>query len=67
MGRNDFKYVKGVRVNRMSEVTKIKPHVKDPIRYPKVQCGYENLSQVMFAVQMDNLMQDLTKEMLKEE
>lgn len=60
-----YSYVKGVKVDKMSQVTNIKPHTKDPIRWPKVQCGYESLAQVMFATQTDNMLKDLTKEMVK--
>lgn len=60
-----MKYVKGIEVDRMSFTSNIKRHTKDPIRWPKVQCGYENLSQVIFATQFDNLLQDLTKEIIK--
>lgn len=60
-----YKYVKGIKVDRMSGVSNIKPHTKDPIRWPKVQCGYENLAQVIFATQVDNILQDLTKKIVK--
>lgn len=38
---------------------------KDPVRYPKVQNGYEDLSKVIFSTQMNSLLRDLTKEMVK--
>ena len=60
-----IKYIKGIDVKQMSKKSNIVAHVKDPIRYPKVQCGYEGLSQMIFATQTNNMLQDLTKEMLK--
>ena len=60
-----YKYVKGIKVDKMSSVSNIKPHTRDPIRWPKVQCGYENLAQVIFATQTNNMLQDLTKEIVK--
>lgn len=38
---------------------------KDPVRYPKVQNGYENLSKVIFSTQLNSLMKDLTVSMVK--
>lgn len=49
----------------MSKKSDIVRHVKDPIRYPKVQCGYEGVAQVMIATQTNNMMNSLTEEMLK--
>ena len=60
-----MKYIKGIEVERMSSVSNIKFKTKDPIRWPKVQCGYESLSQVIFATQVDNMFQDLTKKMVE--
>lgn len=59
------KRIKGVEVQQMSKKSDIVCHVKDPIRYPKVQCGYEGVAQVMIATQMNNMMNSLTEEMLK--
>lgn len=59
-----FKYIDGIKTNRMPYTSNIKTHVKDPVRYPNVQGGYEKLSQVIFAVQVDNMLQDLVKEMV---
>lgn len=60
----NFEYVKGVKVANMQKAPAIKPHVKDPIRYPKVQCGYENLAQAIFVTQTNNMFQDVVKEMM---
>lgn len=38
---------------------------KDPIRYPKVQGGYESLCKVAFEVQLKSLFKDLTKKMVE--
>jgi hypothetical protein len=56
--------IKGIDIGQLSKKTNIIRHVKDPIRYPKVQCGYEGLAQVIFATQTNNMMKELTKEML---
>lgn len=56
--------IKGIDIGQLSKKTNIIRHVKDPIRYPKVQCGYEGLTQVIFATQTNNMMKELTKEML---
>lgn len=56
--------IKGIKVDQMSKKSDIVRHVKDPIRYPKVQCGYEGLAQVMIATQTNNMMKELTEEML---
>lgn len=58
------KRIKGIEVDQMSKKSDIIRHVKDPIRYPKVQCGYEGLSQTIIATQVSNMMNELTKEML---
>jgi hypothetical protein len=60
----EYKYVKGIKVNDMQKAPAIKPHVKDPIRYPKVQCGYENLAQAIFVTQTNNMFKDIVKEMV---
>lgn len=52
-------------IEKISLVSNIKHKTKDPIRYPKVQCGYEKATQVIFAAQMNNMILDLTKEMIK--
>lgn len=49
----------------MSLVSNIKHKTKDPIRYPKVQCGYEGVSQVIFATQVNEMFVELTKEMVQ--
>lgn len=59
------KRIKGVEVQQTSKKSDIVRHVKDPIRYPKVQCGYEGVAQVMIATQTNNMMNSLTEEMLK--
>lgn len=59
------KRIKGVEVQQMSKKSDIVRHVKDPIRYPKVQCGYEGVAQVMIATQTNNMTNSLTEEMLK--
>jgi hypothetical protein len=61
----NFTYVKGVEVDKMSKISAIKSHVKEPLNYPKVQAGYENLSQVIFATQINDMMADLTKKMVE--
>lgn len=61
-----LKFVKNIKVVDMQKASAIKPHVKDPIRYPKVQCGYENLAQAIFVTQTNNMVHDIIKEMLKE-
>ena len=61
----NLRYVKGLKVEKMSGVSNIQHHIKDPMDYPKVQGGYEGLAQVIFSTQMDNLLIDLTKEMVK--
>lgn len=58
------KYLKGIDIAKMKKTSDIVHKVKDPIRYPKVQCGYEGLSQVIFTTQVNNMMKDLTKEIL---
>lgn len=60
-----IKRIKGVDVQQMSKESNVIHHVKDPIRYPKVQCCYEGLAQVMIATQTNNMMNSLTEEMLK--
>lgn len=37
---------------------------RDPIRWPKVQCGYEDLAKKIFKSQLDDMLVDLTKEMV---
>lgn len=59
-----LKQVKGIDVKQISKVSNIVHHVKDPIRYPKVQCGYEGLAQVIFSTQTNNILNELTKEMI---
>lgn len=61
----DYKYIKGVKVDEMSKKTAIKPHVKEPLNYPKVQSGYEGVSQKIFAEQVNYMFMDLTTEMVK--
>lgn len=56
--------IKGIKVDQMSKKSDVVRHVKDPIRYPKVQCGYEGLAQVMIATQTNNMMKELAEEML---
>lgn len=38
---------------------------RDPIRWPKVQCGYEGLANTIFKTELDNMFMDLTKEMVQ--
>ena len=59
-----IKQVKGIDVKQIAKTSNITYHTKDPIRYPKVQCGYEGLAQVIFSTQTNNMMTDLIKEML---
>lgn len=61
----NFTYVKGVKVDKMPNVSNIKPHVKEPLNWPKVQSGYEGLSQTIFATQINNMFSDLTKKMVE--
>lgn len=60
----EYKYVKGIKVDKMSTVSKIKHHVKEPAPFPRVSDGYENLAQAIFATQINNMFIDLTKEMI---
>lgn len=60
----EYKYVKGIKVDKMSVVSKIKHHVKEPAPYPRVSDGYENLSQAIFATQINNMFTELTEEMV---
>ncbi len=60
-----IKNIKGIDVKQMSKKSNIVYHTKDPIRYPKVQCGYEGLTQVMFATQTNNMMKDLVDKMIE--
>lgn len=60
-----IKNIKGIDVKQMSKKSNIVYHIKDPIRYPKVQCGYEGLTQVMFATQTNNMMKDLVDKMIE--
>lgn len=62
---SSFRYIKGVKVDTMSKVSSINHHVKEPAPFPKVSNGYENLAQVIFTTQVNNLFMDLTKEMVK--
>lgn len=59
------KYVKNIKVGQMSDVSKIKPHVKEPMNYPKVQGPMENKCQVIFANQINFMVLELTKEMVE--
>ncbi len=59
------KKVDGIRTPLVSRLIGVKRHVKDPIRYPKIQCGYEGLAQTMFATQSDAMIKELVKEMIK--
>lgn len=60
-----IKKADGIDIKQMAKKSNIVYHTKDPIRYPKVQCGYEGLAQVMFSTQVNNMMVELTKEMTK--
>lgn len=60
-----LKTIKGIDVKQMSKTSNIVYHTKDPIRYPKVQCGYEGLAQVIFATQTNNMMKDLVNKMIE--
>lgn len=60
-----IKNIKGIDIKQMSKKSNIVYHTKDPIRYPKVQCGYEGLTQVMFATQTNNMMKDLVDKMIE--
>lgn len=53
-----------IGVPKLEKESNIVHRVSDPIRYPKVQCGYEGLAQVIFSTQVNNMMDDLAKEML---
>lgn len=53
-----------IGVPKLEKESNITHRVSDPIRYPKVQCGYEGLAQVIFSTQVNNMMDDLAKEML---
>ena len=46
-------------------VSNIHHHV-DPMRYPKVQEGYEGMAQVIFSTQINNMLMDLTKKMVSQ-
>lgn len=60
-----IKQIKGIDVRQMAKKSDIVFHTKDPIRYPKVQCGYEGLTQMIVSTQSSNIMNEITKEMLK--
>lgn len=49
----------------MPLVSNIRHHV-DPMRYPKVQEGYEGMAQVIFSTQINNMLMDLTKKMVSQ-
>ena len=63
--RMSEKKVDGIRTPLVSRLIGVKRHVKDPIRYPKIQCGYEGLAQTIFATQSDAMIKELVKEMIK--
>lgn len=49
----------------MPLVSNVHHHV-DPMRYPKVQEGYEGMAQVIFSTQINNMLMDLTKKMVQQ-
>ena len=49
----------------MPLVSNIHHHVV-PMRYPKVQEGYEGMAQVIFSTQINNMLMDLTKKMVSQ-
>lgn len=53
-----------IGVPKLEKESNIVHRVSDPIRFPKVQCGYEGLAQVVFSTQVNNMMNDLAKEMI---
>lgn len=61
----NVRYVKNIKVEKMPLVSSIHHHV-DPMRYPKVQEGYEGMAQVVFSTQINNMLMDLTKKMVEQ-
>lgn len=61
----NVRYVKNIKVEKMPLVSNIRHHV-DPMRYPKVQEGYEGMAQVIFSTQINNMLMDLTKKMVSQ-
>lgn len=49
----------------MDQKEEKKKPIKDPMRYEKVQGGYENLTKVIFRTQISNLFKDLTEKMVE--
>lgn len=49
----------------MPLVSNVHHHV-DPMRYPKVQEGYEGMVQVIFSTQINNMLMDLTKKIVEQ-
>lgn len=60
----NVRYVKNIKVEKMPLVSNIHHHV--PMRYPKVQEGYEGMAQVIFSTQINNMLMDLTKKMVEQ-
>ena len=61
----NVRYVKNIKVEKMPLVSSIH-HYVDPMRYPKVQEGYEGMAQVIFSTQINNMLMDLTKKMVSQ-
>lgn len=55
----DFRYIKGVKVDKMSSKSAIRPHVKEPLDVPKVQAPMEAECQIIFAGQTNAMLKDL--------
>lgn len=62
----NVRYVKNIKVEKMPLVSNIHHHHVDPMRYPKVQEGYEGMAQVIFSTQINNMLMDLTKKMVSQ-
>lgn len=61
----NVRYVKNIKVEKMPLVSNVHHNV-DPMRYPKVQEGYEGMAQVIFSTQINNTLMDLTKKMVEQ-
>lgn len=61
----NFRYLKGIKVGKMSNKSAIKPHVREPFDVPKVQEPLEIECQVIFAGQTNAMLKDLIDQMVK--
>lgn len=61
----NFRYIKGIKTNKMSLQSAIKPHVKEPLDVPKVQGPMEIECQIIFAGQTNAMLKDLIDKMVE--